>query len=108
MELQRGQSIAVNKHRGGHCLSWIDALRRQLPLGPYLYPRLDTDQRFSPSSWLLAELIREQVLTHTAQGGCPIPVCAGGAGSALKTGKSATPLLGHVLVERIPSQKGRS
>ncbi len=50
---------------GEGCPQIIDSLARYLPVGPHLYPPdMVSDQ---PQKFLLAELIREQVLLHTRE-----------------------------------------
>ncbi len=50
---------------GDGCIELIDAISAMMPKGPYLYPPgFVSDQ---PENFLLAELIREQVLIHTRE-----------------------------------------
>jgi len=87
------------KHRAG-CLELVDALAAQLPLGPYLYPSDTVSDQ--PEQLLLAELIREQVLTHTRE---EVPHSVAVQVERIVEDGKRTAVLATVLVER-SSQKG--
>jgi len=103
---------ACSALRGDGCSELVQALAADLPPGPLLYPADTVSDQ--PEQLLLAELIREQVLTHTREE-VPHSVAvrieriveeegsaAGGKGAG---GRDRTSVLATVLVER-SSQKG--
>jgi len=80
--------------------SWLTPLAAQLPLGPYLYPSDTVSDQ--PEQLLLAELIREQVLTHTRE---EVPHSVAVQVERIVEDGKRTAVLATVLVER-SSQKG--
>ena len=78
----------------------LDAIAADLPLGPHLYPADAVSDQ--PEQLLLAELIREQVLTHTRE---EIPHSVAVSIDRIVEDGPRTAILATVLVER-SSQKG--
>jgi len=91
---------------GEGCPDLVDAISAQMPEGPQLYPPdMVSDQ---PERLLMAELIREQVLTHTREEvphSVAVQIERVEDMPAKGKGKSRTAVLATVLVER-KSQKG--
>lgn len=92
--------IDCSASTGAGCLELVDALAAQLPLGPYLYPSDTVSDQ--PEQLLLAELIREQVLTHTRE---EVPHSVAVQVERIVEDGKRTAVLATVLVER-SSQKG--
>ncbi|NQV10706.1 MAG: GTPase Era [Cyanobacteria bacterium] len=92
--------IGCSASTGAGCLELVDALAAQLPLGPYLYPSDTVSDQ--PEQLLLAELIREQVLTHTRE---EVPHSVAVQVERIVEDGKRTAVLATVLVER-SSQKG--
>ncbi len=57
--------LACSASTGAGCDALVEALAERLPPGPHLYPPDAVSDQ--PEQLLLAELIREQVLTHTRE-----------------------------------------
>ena len=91
---------------GEGCPDLVEAISAQMPEGPQLYPPdMVSDQ---PEGLLMAELIREQVLTHTREEvphSVAVQIERVEDMPAKGKGKSRTAVLATVLVER-KSQKG--
>jgi GTP-binding protein Era len=91
---------------GAGCSELVQAIVARLPEGPQLYPAdMVSDQ---PERLLMAELIREQVLTHTREEvphSVAVQIDRVDAMPSKGKGKPRTAVLATVLVER-KSQKG--
>jgi GTP-binding protein Era len=85
---------------GEGCAALVEALERQLPLGPHLYPPDAVSDQ--PEQLLLAELIREQVLAQTRE---EVPHSVAVQIERIVEDGKRTAVLATVLVER-SSQKG--
>ncbi|MEB3266354.1 MAG: GTPase Era [Cyanobacteriota bacterium] len=86
---------------GSGCDALVEALAADLPEGPHLYPPDTVSDQ--PEQWLLAELIREQVLVHTRE---EVPHSVAVRIERIEEQeRGPTAVLATVLVER-SSQKG--
>jgi len=90
----------VSALNGEGTSSLVEALASQLPEGPHLYPTDAVSDQ--PEQLLLAELIREQVLTHTRE---EVPHSVAVQIERIVDDGPRTAVLATVLVER-SSQKG--
>jgi GTP-binding protein Era len=85
---------------GAGCEALVEALAQRLPPGPHLYPPDAVSDQ--PEQLLLAELIREQVLTHTRE---EVPHSVAVQVERIVEDGKRIAVLATVLVER-SSQKG--